>query len=400
MTSRNQKKVNEQKDDGYKAALLKAQTVDTFVTKICESWSRIRDEQEEPPPQGTLFDRLKQDNTFINLTNFPETKIVEISRLCDPIWLQQRGRGPKPKVSLIDSVIIALIYYKTGQEVSSLGPLLEIKENTFREVLKRIRPVLLKALTTKWWENRIRPHPLADTNFPFVGLLVDVNLQEPFRPKTRFEEAKIYWDDHNKAYGVKKTVAILANDPYYAMFSLPGEVGSYHDYEIFKQQYQQLVPYLQKQEQEKQLIATDRNELWAVLGDSGYSGPDSDTTGLRRIFIKRPEVVEEDRVSNHEKAKIRVKIEQFFGRQEKLWTLTAKTYRNSHKTLDADFDISILLTNEHIAVNEEANKLVDADRDFHLALSESRLRRFSSDERKRKAQQQKYTAKRRRLNGY
>ena len=79
MTSRNQKKVNEQKDDGYKAALLKAQTVDTFVTKICESWSRIRDEQEEPPPQGTLFDRLKQDNTFINLTNFPETKIVEIS---------------------------------------------------------------------------------------------------------------------------------------------------------------------------------------------------------------------------------------------------------------------------------------------------------------------------------
>ena len=35
--------------------------------------------------------------------------------------------------------------------------------------------------------------------------------------KTRFEEAKVYFDGENKIYGLKKEVAVLAQKPHFAL---------------------------------------------------------------------------------------------------------------------------------------------------------------------------------------
>ncbi len=55
-----------------------------------------------------------------------------------------------------------------------------------------------------------------------------------YRPKGRFEEAKIYWDEKNAIYALKKECAVLAAKPHYCIFIQKGQVGSKHDYKIFK----------------------------------------------------------------------------------------------------------------------------------------------------------------------
>ena len=46
--------------------------------------------------------------------------------------------------------------------------------------------------------------------------------------------------------------------------------------------------------------------------------------------------------------KIRVNIECFFGRMQKIFTFTKRVYPFDHKNFDIDIDNCILLTNEHI----------------------------------------------------
>jgi hypothetical protein len=74
-----------------------------------------------------------------------------------------------------------------------------------------------------------------ETNYPYIGLLVDTTSIEVYHPKARFEDAKTYWDAKNCIYALKVEVAVQAAEPHYALFVQRGQVGSKHDYVIFKE---------------------------------------------------------------------------------------------------------------------------------------------------------------------
>ena len=121
---------------------------------------------------------------------------------------------------------------------------------------------------------------------------MDVNAIEVFRPKGRFEEAKIYWDAKNKMYSLKFEVAITATPPYYALFVFKGKVGSEHDFSIHKKNYTSYLDYLRKTEGELSSINFDRtNRNWAILGDRAYDSNEIDTPLERRVFIKKTQKV-------------------------------------------------------------------------------------------------------------
>ena len=72
-------------------------------------------------PQGELWERIKQKNAFVKFTNFTEFELVSLYRQVVLFILSYTRRGPLPKISFSDSLLILLIFYKTGLEFDELA---------------------------------------------------------------------------------------------------------------------------------------------------------------------------------------------------------------------------------------------------------------------------------------
>ena len=160
-----------------------------------------------------------------------------------------------------------------------------------------------------------------------------------FRPRAPFQEAKIYWDGKNQIYAIKKEVGVMATKPHFCLFIQKGVVRSKHDYENLKDTYRSYIPFLQKTIDEVFIIPGDeRNKSWGILFDRAYIGREDDTPGLRRITPTKNASTLTEVTENQEKNKLRVPVEWFFGRLQKLWKVFREIYRWSHQNFDIDFD--------------------------------------------------------------
>jgi hypothetical protein len=221
--------------------------------------------------------------------------------------------------------------------------------------------VLLATLRARWWAPRRRPSPVADSTWPHVALLVDTNTTETFRPRARFDEAKIYWDAHNHVYGIKKEVAVTATPPYYCMFTHKGVVGSMHDYDEHKRLAPSYHEYLLKTPEEAHLLRADAAErFWAIMADAAYIGPAADTAPIRRVTPLRGNMLAHDARVNQEVARRRNPIEWVVGRLWRSWSILRNVYRWDHAHFDDDYDICCLLTNELVRTTQ----LEERDYDF------------------------------------
>jgi len=251
---------------------------------ISEALQEENDE-EDLSSKDYLFTKIhNNDGNFEILTGLDEIIILNIHNDAKPVFTSHRTRGPKPKISDLDSILLYLIAYRTGTEFTKTAALLGVKKQTFRDAIDRIRPILLETLRKKY-NNKPRPK-LLEGNYKEIALAGDHTTLEVFRPKGRFEEAKHYWDEKNGTYGLKKFVAVSAFTPNIALFIFPGVVGSIHDYNDFKNNYLKLAPYLEKTSDEKRLNS-ETTKYSIVIMDKGYTGPDSDTPEIFKLTPKK-----------------------------------------------------------------------------------------------------------------
>ena len=136
----------------------------------------------------------------------------------------------------------------------------------------------------------------------------------------------MYWDGKNRMWAVKKEVAVMAKTPHYAMFSQPYSISSKHDYQRLKQTFEEYLPYLLKTPEERVALPNDQPRQWAMLFYSAYIGPDSDTPGLRRLFIPKNPRTMIELADREVRTKLRVPVEQFFGRLTKLWGILSGVF--------------------------------------------------------------------------
>jgi hypothetical protein len=111
-----------------------------------------------------------------------------------PSILRYTRRGPQPKISWEDALILILTFYHLGLKFEVASAAFDISTTAMKEVIVRIRPILHRTLSERWLEQKKRPVPLPTTSYPYIGLLVDSMSVEVFRPKGCFEEVKVYWD--------------------------------------------------------------------------------------------------------------------------------------------------------------------------------------------------------------
>ena len=106
-------------------------------------------EPEEEIEKGEIFERIKKEKSFEALTNFHESEILEIFYDFDR-FLDKRKRGPKSKISPLDSFLILLIFYKTGLDFLRLASFLNIKHTSIPNIIKNGRKALILALRERW----------------------------------------------------------------------------------------------------------------------------------------------------------------------------------------------------------------------------------------------------------
>ena len=342
------------------------------------------DSDEEKAPEGKIWKAFADENSFLKMTHFTRFDIIDLFREMEECGMKCPKKGRKSNISDMDALLAYLVLVKTGMDYETLGSFLKISTSSLIRALDRIGPVLQETLKNRWWNDRKRPVPLTTTNFPYIALCADSTSIEINRPKARFEESKIYYDAKNKIYALKKECAVMASPPHYCLFSQRAVTGSTHDFNILKSTYSSYVGYLAKQNDEINMIATDYiNPSWAILFDSAYVCDDErKTPELRKIALAKGERTQTQRNTHRELCRIRVVVEQFFGRLKSLWSLFRKPYRFAHDRFDMDFDICAMLTNEHI----KANLLEDNDQQFYRNLRNI-TRSRQEDKQKRRREQ-------------
>ena len=173
----------------------------------------------------------------------------------------------------------------------------------------------------------------------------------------------------------------MAQEPHFALFVQPKADGSIYDYTIFKSTSASYSKYLTKNTHELKELPADTDKRWAMLGDNAYQGPESDTPTVRRIFVPRASAVTDISLQNDLK-KLRVPVECFFGRMKHLWRICHTVYRSAHEHFDADINICVFLTNEHI----RGSRLEMDDEKSFLAHQTNHFEKVQQEAIKRKKQ--------------
>lgn len=339
----------------------------------------IADDEEEEP-RGDIWSAFSQENHAKLLTNFTIKHLNTLYQSMMPHIAALHRRGPRPQSTWPDALLCYLVWARSPEkDFDGLAAALGVPSGRLQDNIARVRPVLNRALHSRWLEPRQRPRPLSATVYPHIALLVDCHTTECFRPIGPFEEAKIYWDGKNSIYGLKSEVAVMASPPHFCLFVVPRTVPSRHDYEYHKSHFEVYLPYLLKTPAEHLRLPGDENyRFWAVAGDKAYIGPDADTPDERRITPKKGHLSQAERARNQNVNRIRVPVEQFFGRLLQSWGFVRGVYRWDHSNFDMDFENACLLTNELI----QHNDLQQLDHDFYVkylsrrcSLAEQKLRK-------------------------
>ena len=101
------------------------------------------DEREyEDENKGLIWERLERNNKWELYTNFTEDQILQLYRCMVPHIHSNRKRGPLPKISYADGLIIILTFYKTGLEFDKLAEFVGVKPTTLKNTIERLRPIL------------------------------------------------------------------------------------------------------------------------------------------------------------------------------------------------------------------------------------------------------------------
>ena len=348
-----------------------------------ENLKRSKNPSKRPEVSNPLFEAVKAKDLFRGMTNFEESELLTIFDMC------KFGvrKGAKSVVSDLDSVVALLAIMKSGETFENFakGWMNLSSAAILHNSIKRATSVVLSALKEKWWENRIRPQLITLQGYEDSALIIDSTTIRVKRPSGSFEDSQALFDSKNHCYGVKKEVAVMSSKPHYALFVGNKYTGATNDYKIHKEISDSYLTYLKKTQLELNLI-NNQEEYWGVLVDKGYIGPAIDTI-YKRVHPKKGKVEETQHEENVAISKARVHVERFFGRMKTLWANTVK-FRYDLECFDDLFDLSVLLTNEHIKSIED---LKEKDKDFFDGLKmreEDQV--IEKEEKKRESSKESY----------
>lgn len=114
-------------------------------------------DDDEMEPLSPLYQYLVRYRMMDEFTNFTSFGVEAIWRLFAPALVADRHRGPKPRPSAMDHLLLYLMWMHTAQNINLVGRPWKVNESRMEDNLNRVRGPLCQVLEEKWWGRRPRP---------------------------------------------------------------------------------------------------------------------------------------------------------------------------------------------------------------------------------------------------
>lgn len=245
-----------------------------FLSEILENDEKLKKDD------GFDFDTSEMDdlnqkeiiddfssNEIKTFTNFfkHEFKLL-FSKFEGVIAKLRYKKGPKNKLSTMDSFFLLLVYLKTYPSFATLARNFSVSASSLQRIIEK----LIIGLKDKFVEEFIcflskesqLNKSIGFKNFPDVAMVLDCTIQEIPRFAGGFSEVKTFYSEKHKKYCVKKEIGHLPNG--IACFVSKFWPGSKHDFSIF----------ISNVEFYKTILKKEGNlcGFWSIMADKGYEG--------------------------------------------------------------------------------------------------------------------------------
>ena len=331
------------------------------------------DIEEDPHP---LFDKVSSNqHDFYVLTGF---RVNEFERLFNDLetCLTFKGRGRRTKFHPKDVLVLLLIYIRRYPRFEEMSAYFKIKVSTLEKIILRAIDVASKVVK----RNYIEALPLDELPswdpFNDCTLIVDATVQAIPRPKGPFEAIKPWYSGKHEMYCLKSQVVI--NRAGLAVHIVSSKPGSIHDLKILKESMPDIDKFLEQ--------FPDHGKK--ILADKGYV---CDELNDRLVTPHKGNMLTHEQIKfNEQLSKVRIKVENFFGRMKNCFMITSEKYRGDQSKYNDIFCLCAGLVNFQIGVlNKPLNK---DDHDFfcrhHALLHLETQNRREKEAEKRKRQKE------------
>ena len=247
-----------------------------------------------------------------------------------------------------DVLVILLIYIRRYPWFEEMAVYLGMKVSTLQKIIEKAIDAASKQV------KKCYIHGLAldilPTRDPFFEctLIVDATVQEIPRPLGSFEEAKVWFSGKHGMYCIKTQVTI--NRAGMAVHIVSGIPGSVHDVIVLKNSLPEIDDYLSQ----------FPNDPHKILADKGYISED-----LKERLItphKGNRLTHEQMLFNEKLSKVRIKVENYFGRLKNYFMIISEKFRGNRESYDSIFCLCAGLVNFQIKyLNKPLNR---EDHDF------------------------------------
>ncbi|KAG2829994.1 hypothetical protein PC129_g6679 [Phytophthora cactorum] len=283
-------------------------------------------------------------DAVVTLTNFTLTEFhflwAHVELELTSRWASGRGRKSTTTAKDASMMFLCVLkHYGTWQKHAiDFGFKAPTFEKMMYRVLEIVTPVLNKAFICPPSMATQRANSSTFRHYPYALYATDVKFQPALRPTGRFSEAKHYFSNKHKLYGliVEASVAF----PGRLVFLTNHTPGSVSDITIMANHLKDHQRLLEKNNQERLIEdngegSEQYQEAWAILADKGYQGGAS---MLRVIHPKKKprngELTADELARNARVSSNRVLVENFFGRVCLLWKIMHSTYMWNEASFD------------------------------------------------------------------
>lgn len=310
------------------------------------------EEVNERNERNTLFDHFSSSpESFYNFTGFTIDEFKKLFHIVENSFIIN-GRGRKPKYSIIDQFLMFLHYLRHYPRTENLKSIFQIEPSTFESFFSKIiftaGPKLEEELITK---NAKSCCIESDPSIPECGYVVDATVQQISKPFLDWQQCAKYYSGKHSLYCLKSQVIVSIKGM--ALHIVTAVEGSVHDKAVFDQNIDDFT---------ENVLDYHLTEPRLIMGDKGYQ--DADSQNLVTPFKGTYFNLTPDQLAFNEKlGKVRIIVENFFGRLKSRYRIIGDKYRGSHGRYEMIFKTCCALVNYEL-MNDHPLRL--DDREFFL----------------------------------
>lgn len=338
------------------------------------------EDQIEASSKNEIYDYLSNDEEeFFSFTGFTIDEFGELFSLVENV-LERPLRGRKPKYTVKDQFIILLHYLRYYPRLEGLKTIFNLGPSKMESLLIRnlqtVGPKLISEFITNQAENC---DIVADDDFPTCGYIVDATVQQINQPSLEWEESSKYFSGKHSMYCLKSQVIVTLKG--LAVHVATSYKGSVHDKVIFDETIDDF---------KESVVSFHDGEPEQIMADKGYQDSQSQyiVSPIKGSFYT---LSPQDLSYNEKLSKIRIIVENFFGRLKCRYKIIGTKYRGSHAYYELFFKTCCALVNFEIIYG---HPLRDEDHDFFLK-HRATIRKKIEDEKFRRKQKMKILQKKR-----